>query len=207
MEARRFTCGLVSGNLKERFERWVGPKLSILTAIGVTPNLLTLMGLILSAASAWFYINWNSNRLMLLLAAVTLLLSGLLDSIDGVLARITGKASLLGGFLDSLSDRYSDAMVLGAITASGLCGLSWGLAALVGSMMVSYARSRAEASGVDMRAVGLAERAERILILSTATLLSYLNGEAIGWGVALLALLSHITVLQRVLHFYKKVRI
>ncbi len=198
---------MVSGGLKERFERWIGPRLSILTAIGVTPNLLTLVGLILSAASAWLYISWSSSRLMPLLAAVTLLLSGLLDSIDGVLARMTGKASLLGGFLDSLSDRYSDAMVLGAITASGLCGLSWGLAALVGSMMVSYVRSRAEASGVDMRAVGLAERAERILILSTATLLSYLNREAIGWGVALLALLSHITVLQRVLHFYKKVRI
>lgn len=198
---------MVSGNLKERFERWVGPRLSILAAIGVTPNLLTLMGLILSAASAWLYINWSSNRLMLLLAALTLLLSGLLDSIDGVLARMTGRVSPLGGFLDSLSDRYSDAIILGAITASGLCGLFWGLAALVGSMMVSYARSRAEASGVDMRAVGLAERAERILILSTATLLSYLNREAIGWGVALLALLSHITVLQRVLHFYKKFRI
>ncbi|MBS7651944.1 CDP-alcohol phosphatidyltransferase family protein [Candidatus Bathyarchaeota archaeon] len=165
------------------------------------------MGLSLSAASAWLYFNWSSHRLMLLFAAVTLLLSGLFDSIDGVLARMTGRSSILGGFLDSLSDRYSDAMVLGAITASGLCSLSWGLAALVGSMMVSYARSRAEASGVDMRAVGLAERAERILILSTATLLSYFNWEALGWGVALLALLSHITVLQRVLHFYNEAKI
>jgi archaetidylinositol phosphate synthase len=197
---------LVSGGLKERFERWIGPRLGVLTAVGVTPNLLTLMGLLLSAASAWFYINWSSNGHMLLLASITLLLSGFLDSVDGVLARVTGRSSTLGGFLDSISDRYSDAVVLGAITASGLCGLSWGLSAIVGSMMVSYARARAEALGVEMRAVGLAERAERILLISSATLLSYLNGGAIGWGVILLALLSHVTVLQRVLHFYKEAR-
>lgn len=197
---------MVSGGLKERFERWVGPRLGILTAIGITPNLLTLTGLLLSAASAWFYFNWSSNGHMLLLASITLLLSGLLDSVDGILARITGKSSILGGFLDSISDRYSDAMVLGAITASGLCSLSWGLSAMVGSMMVSYARARAEALGVEMRAVGLAERAERILIISAATLISYLYREAIGWGVTLLALLSHITVLQRTLHFYKVAR-
>ncbi len=196
---------MVSGGLKDRFERWVGPRLRILPSMGVNPNLLTLSGLILSAASAWFYLNWDSG-LMPLLAAVTLLASGFLDSADGILARATGRASILGGFLDSLSDRYSDAMVLGAITASGLCSLPWGLAAMAGSMMVSYARARAEASGVDMRAIGLAERAERILLLSSATLISYLNWAAIGWGVILLAFLSNITVLQRAFHFYAEVR-
>ncbi len=144
---------------------------------------------------------------MFLPAAATLvLLSGFIDALDGVLARKTGKVSAFGGFLDSVADRYSDAVVLAAVTISGLCHPIWGMAAVIGSMMVSYARARAEAAGVSMAAVGLAERAERMILLVAVTYASYFRLELLGYGVILLALIANLTVLQRAIHFYEEIK-
>jgi archaetidylinositol phosphate synthase len=129
-----------------------------------------------------------------------------MDVLDGVLARETGKVSPFGGFFDSVADRYSDAVVLSSITASGLCHPAWGLTALVGSLMVSYSRARAEAAGVKMIAVGFAERAERMLLLIASTWGAFWRIEGLGWGITLLAVLSNLTVVQRSIHFYKRIR-
>ena len=185
---------------------WISPKVTFLASAGLTPNLLTMMGLITSFAAAMCYLNWRISRLLLPAAAALILLSGLLDAVDGVLARASGSASSFGGFLDSVSDRYSDAAVLAAIVVAGLCNPAWGLAAVVGSVMVSYARARAEAAGVGMAGVGLAERAERMLLLAAVTFAAYFRLEVLGWGVALLAALSHLTVLQRAAHFRREIR-
>ena len=88
-----------------------------------------------------------------------MLISGLFDALDGAIARIYGEATKFGGFFDSVLDRYADAVVLSGIIVGGLTNLIWGLAALFGSLLVSYARARAEAAGVKMESVGLAERA------------------------------------------------
>ncbi len=193
---------MVSSRLKEMFEGLVASRVASLESMGLTPNALTLLGLLASFASAWCYVNWRISGFMLPAAASLVLVSGLLDAVDGVLARVTDRASKLGGFLDSVSDRYSDAVVLSAIVVGGLCHPVWGLAAVVGSLMVSYARARAEASGVGMAAVGLAERAERMLFLAAVTFAAYFRIELLGWGVVLLAVLTHLTVLQRAAHFY-----
>lgn len=197
---------MVSSKLKERFERLVASNVASLESVGLTPNALTLLGLLASFVAAWCYANWRIDTLMLPAAAVLILVSGLLDAVDGVLARATGRSSALGGFLDSISDRYSDTVVLSAIVLGGLCHPFWGLAAVVGSLMVSYARARAEASGVGMAAVGLAERAERILFLAVVTLAEYFRAGLLGWGVVVLAVLAHLTVLQRAAHFYGEVK-
>ena len=193
---------MVSSRLKKKFEDWVASNIAPLKSLGLTPNALTLIGLFASFAASYCYISWKVNALMLPVAGALVLISGLLDAVDGVLARSTGRVSAFGGFLDSISDRYSDAVVLSALILGGLCQPAWGLAAIVGSLMVSYARARAEASGVGMAAVGLAERAERMLILAIATFAAIFRLELLGWGVALLAVLAHLTVLQRVSHFY-----
>ena len=73
----------------------------------------------------------------------------------------------------------------------------------MGSLMVSYARARAEAAGVKIETVGIAERAERLIILATASFLSIAWLEALSWGVAILAVLTNLTVLQRVIYFRK----
>jgi len=195
---------LVSSRLKEKFEGWVAPRVRILASAGLTPNALTLLGLAASLAAAFCYLNWRISDVLLPAAAALVLISGLLDALDGVLARAVGGASAFGGFLDSVADRYSDAVVLSAVVVAGLCDPVWGLAAVVGSIMVSYARARAEAAGVGMASVGLAERAERMLLLAAVTFAAYFRLDILRWGVLLLAALSHLTVLQRAVHFLRE---
>jgi archaetidylinositol phosphate synthase len=197
---------LVSSKFKERFEELVARGVTPLASLGVTPNTLTFLGLVASIGSAWSYMNWSANRSALLAASALLLISGLIDAIDGVLARKIGATTMFGGFFDSVSDRYSDAVVLSSIILAGLCHPAWGLAAIVGSLMVSYARSRAEATGVKMAAVGLAERAERMTFLALVTAWAYFRLEMLAWGVIILAVLAHVTVLQRAAHFYSRTR-
>jgi len=177
--------------------------------IRLTPNRLSLLGMVLAFASAITYAQWGTDRLYLLLATAFLLLSGFCDALDGVVARLYQQATPFGGFFDSLLDRYADAAVFAALIMSGLCNPSWGLAALAGSLLVSYSRARAEALGVNMESVGLAERAERMLILALASVVAIIwESPAIvmNFAVALLAILSNLTVLQRSLFAYGKLK-
>lgn len=100
-------------------------------------------------------------------------------------------------------DRYADALVLGGVVFGGFCDVSWGLIAIIGALLVSYARARAEAAGVKMESIGLAERPERILILAIASLVTLAWLEALRWGIIVLAFLTNLTVLQRVIYFYR----
>jgi len=197
---------LVSSKLKKKFEAWASSGVKPLVSLGLTPNILTLVGVAASAAAAYCYLSWRVGWFVLLAAGVLVLVSGLVDALDGVVARATGRASAFGGFLDSVCDRYSDAVVLSAILVGGLCHPAWGLLAMVGSLMVSYARARAEAAGVGMASVGLAERAERMLFLAAVTFVASIRLEALGWGVVVLAVLAHYTVIQRAAHFYSETR-
>ncbi len=197
---------MVSSKFKEKFEEWVAGGVRPLVSLGITPNALTIMGLVTSFISALCYVTWRTNRLFLPLAGALILLSGLIDAIDGVLARSTGRVSVFGGFLDSVSDRYSDAVVLSGIVYAGLCHPAWGLAAIVGSLMVSYTRARAEAAGVKMAAVGFAERAERMVFLALTSMAAYYNLQILFWGIVVLAVVAQFTVLQRAAHFYKESR-
>ena len=196
---------MVSSTLKKRFEEITQSIVKPLADIGVTPNHVTTLGALVAFLTAWLYWTWDGDRLRLVIAAATLLLSGLLDAVDGVLARSSGNASKFGGFLDSVADRYSDALAFSGLVLGGLCDAWVGLAALVGSLMVSYCRSRAEAEGVKMAGVGLAERAERMLLLAAMSLVSYWWLPALNVGVAVLAALAHLTVAQRTLYYRKMV--
>ena len=192
---------MVSSKLKKRFEGIVSAGVKPFADIGVTPNMVTVSGLLVSFASAWFYYDWRSSAFMLPAAGAFVLLSGLFDAVDGVIARTTGKVTAFGGFFDSVSDRYADAFVLSGVTLGGLCNPIAGFAALIGSLMVSYTRSRAEAAGVAMAGVGLAERAERMIILAAVTFAAVWWVDALNYGIILLAIISHLTVIQRTEYF------
>jgi archaetidylinositol phosphate synthase len=174
--------------------------------IGLTPNRVSLIGLILALLSASAYAAGNNQPLLILLATILLLASGFCDALDGIIARIFQQTSTFGGFLDSLLDRYADAIIYGGIIIGGLCDTLWGLAALSGSLFVSYTRARAETAQISMESVGLAERADRILILSIASIGAIFWQEALNIGIIVLAVLSNITVLQRILHVYKSLK-
>jgi len=170
---------------------------------GLTPNQVSTVGIALAVLSAFAYWRWQFHSFLPFLAPLLLLASGFCDALDGALARLYGETTTFGGFLDSLLDRYADAIIFCGIVLGGLCDLSWGLVALMGSLLVSYARARAEAAGVKMETVGIAERAERLVILTTASFLTIVWREALAWSVAILAVLTNLTVLQRVMHFRK----
>lgn len=195
---------MVSSKLKKRFEEIITGCIKPLIALGVTPNLVTITGLIVSLLAAWFYAKGNEDS-NLLFAGILVLFSGFLDAIDGVIARVTGKVTVFGGFLDSVSDRYSDAMVLAGITVSGLCNIYAGVIAIIGSMMVSYARAKSESSGVPMASIGLAERAERMILLAVFSFGALYNVEILGYGIIILGILANFTVIQRVFYFKNKV--
>ena len=190
--------------LKQRFQAWLTSVAKTAHRVGLTPNHVSVIGITFAFLSAFAYWKWQLFDPFLLVASpVFLLISGFCDALDGVLARFHGQATIFGGFLDSLLDRYADSTVFIGVILGNLCVLEWGLAALIGSLLVSYTRARGEAAGVKMEAVGLAERAERIIILATATFVTMAWKEALNWAIIILALLTNLTVLQRAFHFYK----
>ena len=182
--------------------------------IGLTPNKVSIIGFILALLAACAYLMAPSYHWLLLLATALLLASGFCDTLDGIIARTHQQVTVFGGFFDSLLDRYADAIVFSAIIIAGLCNDAWGtvwgpvwaLAALAGSLLVSYSRARAEVAGIKMEGVGLAERAERMLILAVVSVIAFFWLPALGYGVALLAVLSNFTVLQRAFHVYKELK-
>ena len=189
--------------LKQRAQSWLTSEAALLHRLGLTPNHVSILGLVLALLSAVTYWQWQLHPLLLIVAPLLMLASGLLDALDGAIARIYGKATKFGGFFDSLLDRYADAVILCGIILGGLTEMSWGLAALMGSLLVSYARARAEAAGVKMESVGLAERAERIVIIALASFISYVWLDALNWSILLLAILTNLTVVQRAIYFRK----
>ena len=200
--------------LKKKIQKMLVNEAKIIHKLGLTPNGISIIGFVLALLSATFYAFASSQPWLLILATVFLLASGFCDTLDGVVARTFEQTTVFGGFFDSVLDRYADAAVFAGIIIAGLSnpalGLFWGpvfgLAALSGSILVSYSRARAEAAGLKMESIGLAERAERMLILAIVSVIGFFWSPALGYGILLLAILSNITVLQRMWHVYKELK-
>jgi CDP-diacylglycerol--glycerol-3-phosphate 3-phosphatidyltransferase len=164
---------------------------------GITPNGLTIIGLVLNVVVAAVLAAGY-----LTIGGVLLLAAGAFDMLDGALARTTGQMTKFGAFLDSTLDRYSELIVFGGLLlhfqASGLLmEAALVFAAAAGSVMVSYARARAEALGFDCE-VGWLPRPERILVLAAGLLLGY---PAVALGV--LAVFTNFTAVQRIVHVWR----
>ena len=202
--------------LKEKVQRMLTSTAHAANRIGLTPNMISSIGLALAVFSAIAYAlvqgqPLQNQSILLFLAVVLLLASGFCDTLDGVLARTHQQASVFGGFFDSLFDRYADAIVYAGVVIGGLCDPIWGLIALIGSLLVSYSRAKAEAVRLKMESVGIAERAERLIILAAASIgaifwPSVLDISILNIGIILLAVLSNFTVLQRVIHVYRELK-
>lgn len=188
--------------LKRRVQSLLATKASLLHSIGITPNQISAAGIFLAFLAGCFYWAWDCNHLFLLIAPIFFLFSGVCDILDGVVARLYSETTVFGGFLDSLLDRYADSFIFVTMIGSGLCDALWGSVSLVGSLLVSYTRARAEASGTKMETIGLAERSERIIILIIASFAAFFWLDALNWGIIILAVLSNLTVLQRTIYFY-----
>ncbi|MEM2123121.1 MAG: CDP-alcohol phosphatidyltransferase family protein [Candidatus Bathyarchaeia archaeon] len=161
-----------------------------LAGVGVTPNHLTLIGLILSGIAALSYA-FREN----ILAAVFLAFGGFSDALDGALARSIDGATKAGGVLDSTTDRIGEALIYTGIIAGGYCPVILGLSALSSSYLVSYVRGRGEMEEIEMEGIGISERPERLTLLIVFTALN-----RIGLSIILLIGLSLFTVYQRISH-------
>jgi archaetidylinositol phosphate synthase len=161
----------------------------------LSPNAITVISLLFSFVPAYFY---YSARFQI--AGLLLLVSGGLDVMDGAVARITGRVSAFGGFLDSTFDRISDLAILGGIALSGIVDWRLVLFTAFGSFMVPYCRARAEAAGAGRMAVGVAERAERQILLVVISLIHPLVSDVnlLELAVGVLGVLAWVTVVQRI---------
>lgn len=168
--------------------------------VGLTPNQVTAMGLILAVIGCIFFIIWMDYYGSLLFA-LFILLAGIFDGVDGALARLIHKTSVKGGYLDSVLDRYADIGItlsfLGhypiGFTICGLPLFGWIVIAIVGITMVSYTRAKMEAIGVKDSDVGLMGRSERLFVFFIAAILNYSYV-----GLLIVAILSHLTALYRI---------
>ena len=163
----------------------------------LTPNAISLTGLALNLVAA--VLVWEEQ---FILGGLAFVVGSVCDTLDGRYSRMSGKGTQFGAFLDSTLDRIEEGIVLTAVAAvfaarDDQFAAAAVVVAVLASLMVSYTRARAEALGVECK-VGIATRAVRVVILSAGLLLADLD--LLAPAVYLLAALSTITVLQRILH-------
>lgn len=186
--------GKLRGDIQHGLNRGFDPVVRSLARAGVGPNQVTLAGALVNVAAAVLV-----ARGALVAAGVVWLLAGLLDLLDGALARRGGRATAFGAFLDSTVDRVSEGMVFAAIAyhfaaAGDAGGAAVTALALMASVLVSYTRARAEGLGLSCN-VGMVTRAERVVLVAVGLCFGVLK--PVVW---ILLLLSGVTVVQRVLH-------
>ena len=179
---------------KEPFQRLGDPVARALLRSNVRPNHLTVVGLGVSILAACAL---ASGRLRV--CALLLALAGLFDFFDGSLARLANRVSAFGAFLDSVVDRYSDLVVLlGAVLyyerQADSSGVLLTLITLVGTVMVSYTKARAQSVGLPCE-IGLMERPERLIVLIAGAAFNLLTP-----AMVVLAVLTNLTAIQRILH-------
>ena len=178
---------MVLNKYRPRVRKYLENLVKPLAKVGLTPNQLTIIGLAISLTGAYLFAV-GSQRI----AALILLFGSLVDALDGTLARLTGKTSCFGAFLDSTSDRISDGAILFGIAYGKLVGWEVAFITLMGAYLVSYERCRAELAGSGTLAVGIAERAERLILL-----IAFALAGRVELGVYIVAVLAWITVFQR----------
>src|SRR5919107_1602283 len=165
----------------------------------LTPNAISLTGFVLCVVAA--VLVWEDEYL---LGGIAFAVGSICDTLDGRYARMSGKGTPFGAFLDSTLDRVEEGVVLTAVAANFSQGgdevaVAAVVIAVLASLMVSYTRARAEALGVECK-VGIADRAVRVVILSAGLLLTSFGLDVLEEAVYVLAALSVITVLQRIFH-------
>ncbi|MGH2561883.1 MAG: CDP-alcohol phosphatidyltransferase family protein [Thermomicrobiales bacterium] len=188
--------------ISERIGRWVREYMlglgRFLAGFGLTPNMLTVTGVVLNAIVA-FIIALDQPRI----GGALLLLASAFDMLDGAVARATGLTTRFGGFLDSTLDRYSEVVVFGGVliyllgTDDAELGAGLVFVAATGALLISYARARAEAAGYGA-SVGLVARPERVILLAICLIF----GQPL-WALWILAVATHITAITRILHVWR----
>jgi len=184
----------------------------------VNPDLLTWIALLFAFfAGIFFYFSTPEHELMnyyLFIAAFFVFLNGLFDAIDGKVAKLTGKLSKRGDFLDHALDRYGDVFIVGGLALSAWCRYpSIGLLAIVGMLLTSYMGTQSQAIGCNRNYSGLLVRADRLVLLMIAPILQHIivyysfkmpfDLNLLEWILIYFAVMGNVTAVQR---FYSTLR-
>ena len=188
-------------SLKPTLEK-IGAKFG---ATGLSPSFWTGVGLVFAFLSAIAY-GLNSYISLWFSAAIIggilLLVSGFFDIVDGQVARYTKKVSKNGGFLDSVFDKIAEVAIFAGLLVGGFAEPIWILLAITLSLLVSYARSRAESLGIKLQGIGIGERAERLLVIAIIGMIPGLMPYAVG----IVIVIAGITFIQRIIVTSKNIK-
>lgn len=206
--------------LQKLIYRVINPVIKGMLRIGITPNIVTTVGFIGNIFSAALFIYASqlaepaARAVAIGWGGFVIIASGLFDMMDGHLARMGGMSTRFGALYDSTLDRYSELVSLfGVVLVFLEMGGAWfwmgvvTFAAMVGSVMVSYVRARAEGLGIECK-VGLMQRPERVVVLSLTAIATGFTG-SLWWlagGMIAIAVLANVTAFWRIAHCYKKLK-
>ena len=186
--------------LRVRFKNLLDAIGAFLNGLGITPNTLTISGLVGNLIGAYFLAIGS-----FMVGGLILLAMGAIDALDGTMARLRGEPSDFGAFVDSVTDRYSELVIYAGLLFYAVEELNLTLAMLVfaataGSILVSYIRARAQSLGYEAKG-GMLTRFERFIILVPSLIFGY------PWiGVSIIAILANTTALQRIINVRRQAR-
>jgi len=191
--------------LRPHMSRIMDPLISVSRKAGISPNTLTVLALLTAAVAGAFY--WLGN---VLAGTIFVAFNAIFDGLDGALARAEEKESTRGDFLDHVIDRYADILIITGIFAGGAAGWEVGVLALTGVLMSSYLGTQSQAVGMGRDYGGMLGRADRLVLIICAGLLTVvlpgkiLSLSLLGWLLLVFGVMGHITAVQRFLHVWRK---
>jgi archaetidylinositol phosphate synthase len=178
-------------------------------SLGLSPTFWSMIAFAFAILSSIFFglSNFLSEQGIVfpsqIFASIMLLISGFFDIVDGSVARVSKRSTSRGAFLDSNFDKISEALIFIGIAIGGLSSPILAMIALSTSILVSYLRARAESLGIELKGVGIGERAERLLILSICGFIP-ISG-SIQWGIIIIIILSSFSFIQRFWFVLKRI--
>ena len=194
-----FWVYFVLNNLRETLRPALEKMGKGFAATGLSPNFWTVVGLIVALSSAVVY--GMGIEFGLIIGGILLLVSGFFDMVDGQVARITGKTSKKGEYLDSMFDKISEVAIFLGILVGGYAEPYLVLLAITLSLLVSYARAKSDLINIKLQGIGIGERAERLLVIAIIGIIGFMD-----YAVIIVVIIAGITLIQRMIFTAKNIK-
>ena len=194
-----FWVYFVLNNLRESLRPALEKMGKGFAATGLSPNFWTVVGLVIALASAAVY--GMGMEFGLIIGGILLLVSGFFDMVDGQVARVTGKTSKKGEYLDSMFDKISEVAIFLGILVGGYAEPYLVLLAITLSLLVSYARAKSDLINIKLQGIGIGERAERLLVIAVICIFGFMD-----YAVVIVVIIAGITLIQRMIYTAKNIK-
>ena len=171
----------------------------IFASTGLSPNFWTMVGFVSALVSALVY--GLGLEFGLIIGGILLLVSGFFDMVDGQVARVTGKTSQKGSYLDSMFDKIAEVAIFLGLLVGGYAEPYLVMLAITLSLLVSYARAKSDALNIKLQGVGIGERAERLLVIAIIGIIGYMEP-----AVIIVVVIAGITLVQRMIVTAKNIK-